>query len=148
MSMIIVPMAPMYVKKEDAREYLAKTHKGIAFVALIDSLFIFGMEKGFDYAFKARGLSFFPAYSLQTMAIFGYCLLALGFSLKLFMANPDFDAMNKRIKAYKTSDMVKTNLIIGDYYPKLTLLLFIGLVLVLVFAIVLPMYTTISKMSL
>jgi hypothetical protein len=144
MSVVVIPMGPMYVKKVDAKDYLLKTHRGTAFVATIYACFIIGMKSFLSYSLQTRGIDIYNEFTQIGTLL--YEVLALLIASKLYLGNPDYDSMNKRINGYKAQQMIKTELIVGDYYKKVVSVLFLGFVIALV-SIIWPIYSAISNMT-
>ncbi len=144
MSVVVVPMTPMYVKKADAKDFLSKTHRGVVFVAIIYSCLVVGMKWLLSTSMQSRGLVI--SNPLTDFIAWGYVLLTLFTAGKLFFEEPDYVSMNKRIGSYKSEQMVKTELVLGNYYKKLILVLFVG-VMISVVAIIWPIYSAISSIG-
>lgn len=143
MSVVIIPVGPMYVKKTDARAFIATIHRNTAIVALFYACFILGFQWLLDYEIKSR--AFILQNQPQTILVWTYSFAAILVAGYLFLTKPDYGEMNTRIKRYSSEQMIKTGLIVGTYYQKITVALFIGITFSLI-AIIWPIYSTISNM--
>lgn len=149
MIVIPIPMYPLYIKKEDARDVVKWQRKMAAFV-LIGITIVMGIMQ---YFVSPKLLNLYNSLNTNPPALTQsslYIMIALGTlailsALYLLFSQPNYAKVDAVANKYKDGEMIKTKELVDGKFQWLVLGVLSVMVVYLVFTIILPIYSLTSQ---